>query len=169
MTGLRRLAVITVLGAMVLGGCGGASRVAPATYTKSVCSALGTWRTTIQKAGVALQSSDPANVSRTAAKTDYRRFVSALAAATRQATTGLRAAGTPDETNGKQIASRLTRAFDTASGQLARADSQARLIRTDSVSTFQLTATAVTNQIKSALAIIHSAIVQGPSCRALQG
>lgn len=152
-----------------LAGCGGSSTVNRATYVKSVCTALGDWKNTIQSAGTALQSSDPTNAPRSAAKLDYVKFVSALTTATRRTTNDLEAAGIPDEKNGKQAATRLTRSFDTATRQLGRAEKQAQAIRTDSVSTFQLTATAVSAQIRLALETIRSGVLRGPPCRVLRG
>jgi hypothetical protein len=154
---------------LLLAGCGGSSTVKPKTYVKSVCTALGNWKNTIQSAGAALQSSDPANAPRTAAKLDYIKFVSSLATATRRTTNDLHAAGIPDEKNGKQVATRLNKSFENATQQLRRAEKQARGIRTDSVSTFQLTATAVSTQIRSALETIRNGVVRGPPCRVLKG
>jgi triphosphoribosyl-dephospho-CoA synthetase len=161
--------VVALVPVLLLTGCGGSSTVKRATYVKSVCRALGNWKNTIQSAGTALQSSDPANAPRSAAKTDYVKFVSALATATQRTTNDLRAAGIPDEKNGKQVAAGLTRSFADATGKLGQAEKQARAIRTDSVSTFQLTATAVSTQIRSALQTIRSGVLRGPRCSVLQG
>lgn len=154
---------------LLLAGCGGSSTVKPATYVKSVCQALGNWKNTIESAGTALQSSDPANAPRSAAKLDYVKFVRALSTATQKTSNDLHAAGVPDEKNGKQVAARLTRSFDSATRKLGQAEKQARAIRTDSVSTFQLTATAVSTQIRLALQTIRSGVLRGPRCRVLQG
>jgi hypothetical protein len=167
----RRLSVgfLILVAFLLLAGCGGSSTVKRAAYEKSVCRSLGTWKNTIQGAGAALQSSNPASAPRSAAKTDYVKFVSALATATQRTTNDLHAAGIPDEKNGRQVAARLTRSFETASRKLGQAEKQARAIRTDSVSTFQLTATAVSTQIRSALETIRNGVLGGPRCRVLQG
>lgn len=152
----------------------------PSAYVRSVCQALGNWRNTIQSAGVALQSSGAATATRAVAKEDYQRFVDSLVTATRRATSDLKAAGTPAVPHGRQIAQRLTRAFERATQGLTRAGAQARSIRTDSTSQFQLGATAVSAQVRSALEQIaraspgqsqqlRSAAAKEPSCVTLAG
>lgn len=169
--------IVSAALALTIGGCGG-SAVKPSTYVKSVCVALGNWRNTIQSAGVALQSSGASNASRPVAKLDYLRFINSLVIATRRATTALHAAGAPSVKGGQQIAQRLTRAFDRASRGLAGATVQAKAIRTDTATTFQLGASAVNAQIRSALGQIagvspglsqelRSAATKEPACQAL--
>ncbi len=175
----RSLALAALLGALILGGCGGSAQVKPAAYVKSMCTALGNWKNTIQSAGVALQASGAASASRPVAKADYQRFVSALVTATRRATSDLRSAGVPAVSGGKALAGHLTGAFDTATRRLTQAETEARAIRTDSVSTFQLGASAVTSEIKSALEVIaavgpgrsaqlRQAAAREPACQVLQ-
>ena len=114
----RGCGLVAVLAALLLAGCGGSAQVKPATYVKSMCTALGNWKNTIQSAGVALQSSGAANASRPVAKQDYQRFVSALVTATRRAAHELRQAGVPAVSGGQQLATRLNGAFNTATSRL---------------------------------------------------
>jgi hypothetical protein len=169
-----------LLGAAVLTGCGGSRTVSPAAYVKSVCVALGSWKNTIQSAAVALQSSGASSASRQVAKEDYQRFIAALVIATRRATGALRAAGAPSVTKGADIAARLTRAFDSATRGLVRASAQAKQIRTDSPTAFQLGASAVNAELRSALQQIgrvtpgqdralRSAAAKQPACQLLAG
>lgn len=173
-----RLAALAAVAGLLLAGCGGSSQVKPAAYVKSLCTALGTWKNTIQSAGVALQSSGAAAAARPVAKADYQKFVSSLVNATRQAAQAVRSAGVPAVSGGKRLANRLSRAFDAASQRLAQADAQAKAIRTDTVANFQTDAGAVTSQIKAALAAIQSATpgrsaelrhaaAKEPACQAL--
>jgi hypothetical protein len=168
---------LIVAAALALGGCGG-SGTKPSTYVKSVCVALGNWRNTIQSAGVALQSSGASTASRPVAKLDYMRFVSSLVIATRRATTALHAAGVPAVKGGQQLARRLTGAFDRATRGLEAAKTQALAIRTDTATAFQLGASAVNAQIRSALSQIasvspgqsrqlRSAAAKEPACQVL--
>ncbi len=174
-----RLALIALLAALVMAGCGGSSQVKPAAYVRSMCTALGNWRNTIQSAGVALQSSGAAGASRTVAKDDYQRFVASLVTATQRAAKALRSAGTPAVNDGKQVANRLAQAFDTATKRLQQAEAQAKAIKTDSTTSFQLGAASVTTEIRSALEAIaavapgrssqlRQAAAKDPTCRALQ-
>jgi predicted small secreted protein len=166
--------------AMMVAGCGGSSEVKPSAYVRSVCQTLSSWRNTIQGAGVALQSSGAATATRSVAKEDYQRFVSELVAATRRATDELKAAGTPSVPRGQQIAQRLSGGFDQATRGLALASVRVKSIQTDSASHFQLGASAVSGEIRSALEQIaraspgqspelRSAAAKEPSCVTLAG
>lgn len=172
--------VATVVAGVLLAGCGGSSAVKPSAYVKSLCTALGDWKNTIQSAGVALQSSGAATAPRAAAKADYQKFVSALVTATRKADSAVRSAGVPDVAGGKQLQNRLSRAFDIATQRLSSAQAHAKTIPTDSATSFQAGAAAVTSQIRAALeaiaavapgrsAQLRQAAAKEPSCQALQG
>lgn len=176
---VRSLAAM-VLAVLVVAGCGGSSGVTPAQYVHAMCSALGNWKSDIQKAGVKLQSSGAASASRAVAKRDYQQFVSELLAATQRATTALHNAGQPSVDGGKQIADGLSTAFDGASRKLAQASTQAAAISTASASSFQLGASSVTAQIRVALqgiasvkpsqsAALRSAAAKDPACQVLRG
>jgi hypothetical protein len=171
------LLLAVVLVALLIAGCGGSS-VKPAAYVKSVCTALGDWKNTIQSAAVALESSGAASASRSVAKQDYKRFVGSLVTATRRAARTLRAAGTPSVAHGQQIAARLSGAFTRATRGLQKASSDIQSIRTDSSSGFQLGFKTVSTEIRSALEEIaqvspgqnkelRSAAAKEPSCRVL--
>jgi hypothetical protein len=166
--------------AAVLAGCGGASSVSPATYVKSICTALDGWKTRIQAAGSSLQASGLATASPANAKAQYLRFVSSLVGATRQTTSSLKAAGTPAVKDGAAIADSLDGAFQRGTQGLSTALSHARAIPTTSTSAFGSAATTVTSEIRAALQSIaaitprsspqlRAAAVKEPNCRALAG
>lgn len=175
-----RAVAAAALVALLIAACGGSAGVKSPAYVKSVCQALGSWRNTIQGAGVALESSGAATASRPVAKEDYQRFVGSLVTATRRAASDLKAAGAPAVPRGQQIAQRLSGAFDRASQGLTRASAQAKSIQTDSASHFQVGTSAVSAQIRSALQQIarvspgqsqalRSAAAKEPSCATLAG
>jgi hypothetical protein len=177
---VRRWWVGLALVALLLAGCGGSTGVRPSAYVRSICTALGSWKNTIQSAGLALQSSGAAGASRAVAKEDYQKFVGALLTATTRATGALRSAGTPAVSHGRQLAGSLTGAFAVASRRLPTANAQARSIPTDTASTFALAAGSVTTEIKSALQglvsvtpgrspQLRSAAAKQPACQVLQG
>jgi hypothetical protein len=172
-----RLVLTTAIALLLIAGCGG-STVAPSAYVKSVCTALGSWKNTIQSAAVALESSGASTAQRSVAKQDYQRFVASLVTATRHAAGSLRAAGTPSVSHGKEVAARLTDAFDRAAQGLEKASSDIKGIRTDSAGDFQLGFKAVSAEIRSALESIarvspgqnqelRSAAAKEPACRVL--
>jgi hypothetical protein len=161
-----------------LAGCGGASGVAPAKYVHAMCGALAGWRSEITSAGAKLQSSGAANATRDVAKRDYQQFISSLLAATERAAGALKSAGKPSV--GTQLADRLANAFDGATHNLTRATAQAGAISTASVSTFQLGASSVTAQIRTALeriaavkpsqnVALRTAAARDPACQVLRG
>jgi len=175
-----RALVAVALTVVAVTGCGGSSGVKPAAYVRSMCSALGNWKSDVQRAGLQLQTSGARSASRAVAKQDYQRFVAALLAATQRAASALQSAGTPSVTNGKQIASSLAGAFSTASRKLTQADAEAGSISTATASTFQLGASSVTTQIKAALvgiaavtpsqsAQLRAAAAKEPACQVLRG
>jgi hypothetical protein len=177
-----RAVIVAVLAAVAVAvaGCGGSSGVTPTVYVKSMCKALGTWKSEIQSAGLKLQSSGAGTAQPAVAKQDYQRFVSALLAATQHATDALRSAGTPAVTRGKEIAGGLASAFDHAGRQLSKANSQAVAIPTRNASVFQLGAASVTAQIKTALQgianvtprqspALRTAAGKEPACQVLRG
>lgn len=176
----RSLAAVLLV-ALAVAGCGSsASGVKPTAYVHSMCSALGTWKSDIQKAGSTLQTSGAGKASRPVAKQYYQQFVSALLTATERATSALKSAGKPAVGGGTQIADSLANAFDGASRKLAQANTQAGTISTASASTFQLAASAVTTEIRTALQGIASvkpsqspelrtAASKDPACQVLRG
>jgi hypothetical protein len=176
---IRRLAAL-VLAATVLASCGGSSGVPPARYVHAMCGALGNWKREVQQAGVQLQSSGAASSSRAAAKRDYQQFVASLVTATQRAAVALRSAGRPAVDGGGQIADGLANAFRGASRQLAHTSTQVGTISTASLSTFQLGASSVTTEIKTALqriaavkpsqnVALRTAAARDPACQVLRG
>ena len=174
----RRALLASALAALLLSGCGSGT-VKPSRYVRSLCTALANWRNTVQSAGVAFQDSGALTASPAVAKQDYQRYVSALAKATKHAGDALPAAGAPAVRRGKQIADRLTRAFQRAGRELAKAGAQAASIPTDSGSTFQLGASAVNAEIETAFrriaavspgqsAQLRAAAAKQPTCQVLR-
>lgn len=177
---MRKVSALVAVVAVGVAGCGGSSNVSPTTYVKSICTALGGWKSQVQSAGRTLQSSGRATASPASAKAQYVRFVSSLVDATRQTTTSLKRAGTPGVAGGEQIASGLSGSFQRGGQGLATALSHARAIPTTSTAGFESAATAVTGEIRSALqniagitprsnAQLRAAAGKEPACRALAG
>lgn len=169
------LAVVLV----ALAGCGGSSKnVTPAKYVRSICRALGSWKSEVQSAGQKLQSSGAATAAPPTAKREYVQFVSALRSATQGTASALKNAGTPSVSNGKSIADGLSGAFSRGADGLVKAESQARAIPTSNATVFEAGASAVTTQIRNSLqgiasisprnsTALRSAASHEPSCQAL--
>jgi hypothetical protein len=147
---LRRAAV-ALISVVALAGCGGSSGVKSATYVKSVCIALSTWRNSVQAAGTQLQSATPKNKSVSDAKHATQAFVASLLRATTSAASALKAAGVPAVSGGKQVSAGLVSAFDGAQKALAGAASRASVLPTTSEPAFVSAENEVTTEIRNAL------------------
>lgn len=174
-----KLAAVLMTAAVAVAGCGGSSPsgVSPASYVKSVCSAATSWRNAIQTAGTKL-SAGVNTRSLTKAKAEYVAFVNSLVAATGQAESQLKSAGSPAVSNGKQISGSLVRIFDQAKRTLARAASQASALPTSSMRAFETSASKVVTSIRSSLAgmssvtpeknaELHAAAAKDKTCQSL--
>jgi hypothetical protein len=174
---MRWLAV--ALSALALAGCGGASGAAPASYVKSICTTLGSWKTAVEAASVRLQASAPKTTSLSQGKQQYVTFVSALVSATNRAASGLKGAGIPAVSGGQQISNALVQAFSNASSALGRAASQAAAIPITGAAAYQAAASGVTAQIRGSLSgmanvtprkspQLRAAAASEPACRTLK-
>jgi hypothetical protein len=182
---VRRRAISPVLvaavAAVVLAGCGGSSGVSPAAYVKSVCTALTSWRDSVQTAGSVLQTAigTDKHLSLAQGKTAYVAFVEALLTATTSTETSLKRAGVPAVNGGAQVSTTLVHAFQGAQKALAGAASQASLIPTTSTPAYAAAAGQVTSKIRTALssmtavsprrnAQLRAAADREPACSALK-
>jgi hypothetical protein len=173
---MRWLAV--ALATVVLAGCGGASGVAPASYVKSICTTLTSWKNDVQTASASLQASAPKTTSLPQGKQQYVTFVGALVNATRQAASGLKSAGVPAVSGGQDVSTALVQTFSSATSALAQAASQAAGIPITSAAAYQAAASGVTAQIRGSLASmakitprknpqLRAAAAKEPACQAL--
>lgn len=152
-----KLVAMLVTGALAVAGCGGSSSsgVSPAAYVKSVCTAATSWRDAIQSAGTKLRSG-VSTKSLGKAKTEYVGFVNSLVAATEQAESQLKSAGSPSVSGGAQISGSLVRIFHNAKGALSQAASEAAALPTSSPRAFEASASKVVVSIRSSLAGMSS-------------
>ena len=163
---------------LALVGCGGGqSGVDAATYVKSICGTLTTWKTDVESAGGQLRTASNSAKSLVEGKQQYVVFLNALVAATRRAAAGLKAAGVPSVHNGSAIATSLQGAFTRASASLAHAAAGARQIPTNNAGEYQAATSGVSAQFKQSLSSIgtltpknaqlDAAAAKDPTCKAL--
>jgi hypothetical protein len=174
------LALAAVVVTLALAGCGGPSGTNPNAYVKSVCTALITWRDTVQNAGATLQAAaTKQHVSLSDGKQFYLTFLASLLRATTAAQKTLKAAGVPAVDGGSQVATTLVRAFGGAQKGLATAASQATLIPTTSSGAYAEATAKITGEIRSSLASmtaisprkspqLRAAADKQPTCSALK-
>jgi hypothetical protein len=184
MTTIRKLSAgALVAAALVVAGCGGSSSasssVSASSYVKSVCTAVGTFRTDVQNKITSLGS---ANITTPAqGKKALQDFLSAASTSADAAVTKLKGAGTPDVNNGKQISTSLTNAFNQLSSALKQAESSTNNLSTSSKAAFAAGAKSIQTNIQnsiqgmlSSLSALKSADLQTaaknePSCTSLSG
>jgi hypothetical protein len=152
----KTLAVVGVVA--VLAGCGGSSSsaVSASTYVKSICSAIGPFEKNIQARSKALNLASITNVRQ--GKTALLGFLVAMVTDTDRAVAQLKAAGTPDVGNGKQIASGVVGAFARMKGALAQAAKRADSLPTNSPTAFKNGANKLGNNVESSIGGISAGL-----------
>ena len=176
------VAIAVAVLALALAGCGSSSsstKVSPAAYVKSVCTAAGGWFGSIESAGRRLQTTVHQSKSLAKVKVAYVAFVDELLHATQQAEQQLKSAGTPSVNDGKKISADVINAFDRAQTGLKQAAKQVRNTPTNNATAFQGAAGGVQQTVQRALQNMASlapqkspqlraAALKDPSCRRLR-
>ena len=137
-----------VAAALVVAGCGGSSSsasssVSASSYVKSVCTAVGTFRSDVQSK---ITSLGAANITTPAqGKTALQDFLSAASTSADAAVT-MKGAGSPNVNNGKQISASLVTAFNTLSSALKQAETSTNSLSTSSKTAFAAGAKSIPDQ-----------------------
>ena len=124
---MKRSTTLTALAATaVLAGCGGSSSsssssstVSPATYMKSVCSAIVPFVKDVQSRSSALNPSSFKNAGD--AKKALQGFLTAAATDVGHTASQIKAAGTPDVSNGKTVSAKIVSVFTQLQTALSKA------------------------------------------------
>jgi hypothetical protein len=144
--------------AISLTACGGSSSSgpSPAAYVKSICQAIGPFEKTVQQRSSALNLS---NIKSAAdGKKALQGFLNQVAADTDKAVTKLKAAGTPDVKNGKQVQTAIVGAFTQLKSALQTAAGQAGNLPTSSPTAFQSAAQKLGSTVQSSMSGIGSSL-----------
>jgi type VI protein secretion system component VasK len=174
-------AAATLAMAVALAGCGssGSSGVTAAAYVKSICTAVVPFERDVATRSTALglaSLSTPAQ-----GKHAIQGFLSAVATDTNRALTRLQAAGTPNVSNGKTLASTVVAAFAALRSAVARALVQADALPTTSPAAFKAGATGLGSTVRSSMGGIDASLgklksvelekaaAHEPACASLQG
>jgi len=168
---------------LLVAGCGGSSSssssVSASSYVKSICTAVGGFRTDVQQK---ISSLGAANVSTPdQGKKALQDFLSSASSSADSAVTKLKDAGTPNVSNGKQISTSLVNAFNTLSSALKQAESSTNSLPTSSKAAFAAGAKSIQTNIQgsiqgmlSSLSALKSADLANaaksePACTSLAG
>ena len=173
------LAVSLTLGACGGGSSSGSSSVTPAAYVKAICQSVGPFEKDVQSRSSALNLGAIKNPAQ--GKTALQGFLSAVASDTDNAVSKLKAAGSPDVKNGKQISSAIVTAFSQLRGALSQAVSSANSLPTGSAAAFKPAAVTLGNPVRTSMSNIgsgltglsspalESAAKKEPACQSLNG
>jgi hypothetical protein len=154
-------AILVALATMaILAGCGGSSGgsgVSAATYVKSICGAVGPFEKDVAARSSALSNlSSLSNASQ--GKKALQGFLTALVSDTDQAVSKLKAAGTPNVKNGKQIAASLVKAFGQLKAAMQKAQSSAGSLPTSSADAFKSAAQGLGTSVQTSMSSIGSSL-----------
>jgi hypothetical protein len=178
---LAVVAIVTACGSSSSSGSGGSSSsgVSAAAYVKAICTAVGPFEKDVAARSNALNSAKLTSAAQ--GKQAVQQFLSAVSTDTDQALTKLRAAGTPNVANGKEISTTIVSAFQQLHTAIGTALTQAKNLSTSSPQAFQKGATALGGTVQQSLGGISTSLgklqspdlekaaAKEPSCTALSG
>jgi hypothetical protein len=145
---------------LALAGCGGSSSVSASAYVSAVCSAVGPFAHDVTTRAGTLQSalSGSATKSPAQGKALLKGFLDAISGDANTALRKVKAAGTPNVSNGKAISNRLVTVFTRLQSAVAGADRQAAALPTGSASSFRTAAAALGSNVQSSVSGIGSGL-----------
>jgi hypothetical protein len=149
----RKVFTLAALLAM-LAGCGssGSSTVSPAAYAKSLCSAVGPFERDVISSISSLNLNPHASPAQ--GKTVLQGFLTRLANDTDSAVSQLKAAGTPNVSDGKQIADTINGAFSQIDAVMKKAATQASQLPTSSPQAFRTAVQALVTNVRASMTSI---------------
>lgn len=154
----RRISIASaaLAASLVLSACGGSSTVSAGSYVKSICQTVGPFERNVQASSSALNLSSISNV--TQGKQALQTFLASLVSDTDKAVNQLKAAGTPDVKNGKQISSAITGAFTQLRSAMSQAANSAKQLPTSSPQAFKTAADNLGTNIRTSMSGIGASI-----------
>jgi len=174
-----RSLVVAVVIASLLAGCGssGSKGVSAASYAKTICTAVDSF----QKDAQSRVGNLSATTNLAAHKAALQSAFGAVAADAGHALASLKAAGTPNMTNGKATADALVQGFTQVQTALSRATTLVGKLPTTSQSAFKSAATPIATAVEASLASLGTSLsglkssefdkaaASEPACKSLTG
>ena len=146
---------------ITLASCGSSSSsssgVSSATYVRSICQAIVPFKQTVQSRSSALRNLNGAK-SPAQGKQLLQGFLTAVASDSDKAVTKLKAAGTPDVHNGKQVSQAIVSAFTEVNAALSKAASAAGSLPTRSPQAFRSAAVQLGSSVQSSMSGIGNSL-----------
>jgi hypothetical protein len=143
---------------LALGACGSSSSssVSAGTYVKKVCQSVGPFEKDVQARSSSLNLETIKSAAQ--GKTALQGFLTAVSSDTDKAVSQLKAAGTPNVKNGKQISTAIVSAFTQLHTALGSAVSSANSLPTTSATAFKTAATSLGNTVRTSMSNIGSGL-----------
>jgi hypothetical protein len=153
---------------LLCAGCGSggsstssnAAKVTPGSYVKSVCSAISPLERDVVTRSSALNNSTATNA--TQAKKTLQGFLNAIEQDSDHAVSQIRAAGTPNISNGKTVSGAIVRTFTELRDAMRVAVSKSQSLPTGSATSFNSAAQALTTSVKGSLNNIDASGLSNP-------
>jgi hypothetical protein len=155
-TGVFGVLALTA-GLAACGSSSSSSGVTAGAYVKSICGAVGPWEKDVQTKSAAV-SNLAAGTTAAQGKKALQDFLSAVVADTDTAITKLKAAGTPNVSNGKKIEGAVVDAFTKLKVALAAAETQAGALPTSSPDAFKTAAQTLSTTISTSMSGIGASL-----------
>jgi hypothetical protein len=130
-------------------GSGGSSKVSASSYVKSVCSAISPLSSDVSTRLTALNNTTAPNA--TVAKKTLQGFLDAIEQDSEHAVSRLRSAGTPDISSGESVSAAIVKTFTELRNTMRVAVTRSHSLPTDSPSSFNAAAEALTTSVRGAL------------------
>lgn len=174
-----RCATALLVVVFIVAGCGGSSpssKVSTASYVKSVCSAILPLERDVVARSQAVNKPSP---SATQAKKTLQGFLAAIEQDSNLALSQLRSAGTPDISDGTNVAGSIVNAFTRLRDAIHTAAGKANALPTNSPTAYSAAAQALNASVRGSLSNLdpsgfHSpdvekAAAKQPACKSLNG
>jgi hypothetical protein len=158
------LAAAGLLGAVLIGGCGGSSKKAGSSagtsqvYVNQVCASVGEWLRSVEDSTARIGAELTPGSTPTHAKHALEALMDSAVADSERVVDGLRAAGTPKVANGEEIATALVGSFTQATTALQRVRAQVESLPTNDPRAFLTAAKRVAGSVQSSLATIGTGL-----------
>jgi hypothetical protein len=149
-------ALATVVSLAACGGSSSSSGVSAGSYVKSICQAIGPFEKDVQSRSSALDLSSITSAA--AGKKALQGFLAAIVADTDKAVQQLKAAGSPDVTNGEKISGAIVGAFSQVKTALSQAETQAGNLPTTSPAAFKAAAQSIGTGIRTSMSSIGNSL-----------
>jgi len=157
---LRALAVVVALCVpltlAVPAGATTAVKAKPAPWAKSVCSKVGGWRSSIEKASEKAASAAPSTAK--AAKKTLVKLIGRSLKATKKLSKDLKKIGTPGVNGGKQVSSIIRQGFKQVQSTLGQALKELKAADTGDAATFLTAARLTEDSLEAGLEHVEQAL-----------